>query len=347
VQRRAVTTARCLAALAAAFALALPVPAAAQDDVPPTLLSPADGATVVGGTRVTFLIRTTPSEEHQLWLSVSRAPTVDLEGLIGTDADLEPFLPTDQPGVFLAATEVHDVAGFWMNNPGTYYWQAYRIHCPANYRDCKVESAIRKLTVTARPTTARIAIGPPSACHRAGDTLHVTGTGFTPSMPVDLLLGGAVTSTVNASAQGTVEAELKLPSSGSVPGQRTYRVTAREHNTPTNTATASVPATTFAYRANPASFQRRGGRASLSFAGFPTARSVYAHYRLDGRTRATVKLGRATGACGTLAVDAELIPARVVRAGTWVVQYDTRARYSARTAPRLLGKIRVPASRLR
>ena len=41
----------------------------------------------------------------------------------------------------------YDFPGFWLNSPGTYYWQAYRTHCDAGISDCKAEGPIVKFKV--------------------------------------------------------------------------------------------------------------------------------------------------------------------------------------------------------
>jgi len=339
-------TQSCVAALAVALALGVPTTAAAQDDAAPTLLSPADGASVVAGSSLSFRIQTFPGETHSLWLHVSRSPATGADGLIASDVEIEPFSPTSQAGLFEAVPTFFDYEGFWMNTPGTYYWQAHRIHCTSGSADCRVESPVRTLVLTPRPTSARIAIGPPRACHRAGDRVHVTGTGFAANAAVELLADSSRIGSATADAQGDVETEVAVPSPGSGPRQHRYRLTARERNFPANAATATLQATTLAFDVRPASFVRRGQRVRFSFAGFPSGRGIYAHYRLGSRTLASVRLGLARGACGTLVTRAPMIPTSVLRAGSWSVQFDARSAYSPRATPRLRTRIRVRTIRV-
>jgi len=123
-------------------------------------------------------------------------------------------------------------------------------------------------------------------------------------------------------------------------------LTARERNFPANAATATLQATTLAFDVRPASFVRRGQRVRFSFAGFPSGRGIYAHYRLGSRTLASVRLGLARGACGTLVTRAPMIPTSVLRAGSWSVQFDARSAYSPRATPRLRTRIRVRTIRV-
>jgi hypothetical protein len=32
--------------------------------------------------------------------------------------------------------------GYWLETPGTYYWQAYRLDCGTSLRDCRQESEV-------------------------------------------------------------------------------------------------------------------------------------------------------------------------------------------------------------
>ena len=77
------------------------------------------------------------------------------------------------------------------------------------------------------------------------------------------------------------------------------------------------------------------------FSGMVPGRPVFAHYRLGGRTLANVRLGTAGQPCGLLTVRAVMIPAAIVRRGTWTVQFDPLPRYSPRTQPRLRATIVV------
>ena len=40
-----------------------------------------------------------------------------------------------------------DFPEFWLNSPGTYYWQAYRTACNAAITDCKAEGPVVKFKV--------------------------------------------------------------------------------------------------------------------------------------------------------------------------------------------------------
>jgi len=338
---------RLLIAVTAALAmLAIPATGAAVFDplVPPTLLSPADGAQIVAATPVVFDIQTSPDDPGGfLWLHVSRSPAVDATGVIDSDADIEPFTAVaGQPGVFRAAPTYYSFPSFWMNSPGTYYWQAFRINCSGSLADCYIQSPIRTLVITPRPVTASItSIGPARACYRSRSSVRVHAAGFAPGASVELRFSGSYAASTTADALGNVSTTVAVPSAGIGPVQRRFALSVAERNFPQNTAKVSVLAANLDFTATPSYFVRRGQKVQFRFSGMVTSRGVYAHYRLGGRTRANVRLGAARGACGMLTVRAPMIPSAITRAGTWLVQFDALRGYSPSAAPQLRATIRV------
>jgi hypothetical protein len=43
--------------------------------------------------------------------------------------------------------EFFDFPTFWLNSPGTYYWQAHRINCEDGIDDCRLEGPTIKFKV--------------------------------------------------------------------------------------------------------------------------------------------------------------------------------------------------------
>ena len=118
------------------FKLAAPSAAA------PSLLAPADGATITAGDRVMFTVRGAAGQS--MWVQVSKSPATDAEGLIGYEMGLQSM--TGGPD-FTADWRRAAPAG-----PGTYYWQAHRIDCfTPSYPDCEIESSIRSFRLVAAP----------------------------------------------------------------------------------------------------------------------------------------------------------------------------------------------------
>jgi hypothetical protein len=118
----------------------------------PTLLSPPTGATFTAGTPIAFQIRgDVYNTDGYLWLHVSRSPAiVETCGVIDDDVELERFRRTADPAVFEARPAFFDYSGFWMNTPGTYYWQAHQIEFAGGADGC-LESEVRSFRIVAKP----------------------------------------------------------------------------------------------------------------------------------------------------------------------------------------------------
>ena len=50
-------------------------------------------------------------------------------------------------GTYKFKAPFFDFPEFWLNSPGTYYWQAHRIACEGNLSDCRQEGPIVKFKV--------------------------------------------------------------------------------------------------------------------------------------------------------------------------------------------------------
>lgn len=136
-----------LAAAVAALILATgALPGTSESELEtPLLVAPAQGASVIGGTPIVFQVRTFP-DDRWLVLNVSRSATRSACGAIDDDVSMKYFSPTADSSLYQAAPTL--TKGGWMETPGTYYWQAYRI---AGDDGC-VESELRSFTITPGPS---------------------------------------------------------------------------------------------------------------------------------------------------------------------------------------------------
>ena len=121
-------------------ALAIAGPAQASGGITP--LSPKSGATIPVGQSPTFKMRVKGS--GQVWVHVCKSKKKDSKGVICIDESIGQA-KRGKGGVFSYKPKFFDYDEFWLNNPGTYYWQAYRIACVGS--DCQQESAITKFEV--------------------------------------------------------------------------------------------------------------------------------------------------------------------------------------------------------
>jgi hypothetical protein len=74
--------------------------------------------------------------------------------------------------------------------------------------------------------------------------------------------------------------------------------------------------------------------------GFVPGKRIYAHYRFGGKTRRTVSLGVAKGACGIATKRMRLLPTRA-RLGTWKTYVDQAKRFSVNSRPQWKGTLYI------
>ena len=131
-------------ALTAFTALALAGPAAAATKNGITPLAPKAGTSVPAGKAATFRMRVSDPGAG-VFLHVCKSNKKDKDGMICKKATI--LQAKKRKGVFVAKQTFFDFPAFWLNNPGTYYWQAYRIECSSGSSDCKQEGPVVRFKV--------------------------------------------------------------------------------------------------------------------------------------------------------------------------------------------------------
>ena len=131
--------------LALAALLAVPAVAfgATKHGITPT--SPKAGSTIPVGQGVTMKGRV--KGPGKVFIHVCKSKRKDSTGVICDDADIKQARKRN--GRFTAKLKFFDFDAFWLNNPGTYYWQAFRIHCVAgsDLSDCNQEGPVVRFKV--------------------------------------------------------------------------------------------------------------------------------------------------------------------------------------------------------
>ena len=127
--------------LATGVLLASAAPALAASGITP--LSPKSGATVATGKAPTFKMRVKGA--GQVWVHVCKSKKKNADGVICSDESIGRAKKSG--GTFQYKPKFFNFPEFWLNSPGTYYWQAHRIQCEGNINDCLQESAIIKFKV--------------------------------------------------------------------------------------------------------------------------------------------------------------------------------------------------------
>ncbi len=82
----------------------------------------------------------------QVWVHVCKSKKKDSDGVICHDESIG--RAKKKGGTFSYKPKFFDFDEFWLNTPGTYYWQAFRIACEGgDLSDCRQESQIVKFKV--------------------------------------------------------------------------------------------------------------------------------------------------------------------------------------------------------
>jgi hypothetical protein len=130
-----------LAAPIAALAL-LAAPALGAGGITP--IAPQKGDTIPAGKRPTFKLRV--HGKGQVWVHVCKSKSKDADGLICSDESIGRARRVTGSR-FKYRPKFFDYPEFWLNSPGTYYWQAHRISCENGIDDCRIEGPTVKFKV--------------------------------------------------------------------------------------------------------------------------------------------------------------------------------------------------------
>ena len=134
---------RLLLTLVIAGLLTLPPAAVAATKHGITPLAPKAGKSVPAGKSPTFKMRA--KGPGQVWVHVCKSKAKDSDGLICSDESIGRAKKVS--GVYRYKAKFFDFPEFWLNSPGTYYWQAHRIDCSADLSDCRQEGPIVRFRV--------------------------------------------------------------------------------------------------------------------------------------------------------------------------------------------------------
>ena len=125
--------------VALSFLAAGSAEAATKNGIKP--LAPKAGTSVPVGKRPTFRMKV--KGPGQVWVHVCRSKKKDSEGVICSKESIG--RARKKNGVYQFKAPFFDFPAFWLNSPGRYYWQAFRIDC--NAQDCEQEGPIVRFRV--------------------------------------------------------------------------------------------------------------------------------------------------------------------------------------------------------
>ena len=137
-------SARLTLALIIAGSLAIPSAASAATKHGVTPLAPKAGTSVPVGKSPTFKMRI--RGKGSVFVHVCKSKKKGKDGRICHKADIGQARKRGR--IFRYKPKFFDFPAFWLNTPGTYYWQAFRIACEGgNLSDCYQEGPIVKFRV--------------------------------------------------------------------------------------------------------------------------------------------------------------------------------------------------------
>jgi hypothetical protein len=135
--------ARLVQLLAAVAALAVAVPALAATKHGVTPLSPKPNASIAAGSKVTFKARAKGG--GTVWLHVCKSKRRRADGTICSSSHIRQMRKKD--GVYRTTPTRYTFPSYWLNTPGSYYWQVHRIKCEGSTSDCRQEGPVLKLRI--------------------------------------------------------------------------------------------------------------------------------------------------------------------------------------------------------
>lgn len=161
-------------------------------------------------------------------------------------------------------------------------------------------------------------------CYASGESVLVTGTGFTPNGQVTVSVSGQELTTLGADSDGAFSLRMQAPAA--LFGVSRLRLTATDRTRPSLSDDAAVRIADMDVVVVP----EIGGRRPLwrirAWGFFDTA-AVYAHVKRRGAARArNIRLATPRGSCGLVDVRHRLFP-RAARFGSYALQFDSLRRY--------------------
>jgi hypothetical protein len=134
-------SARAVPALVVALLIPASASAASKHGITP--LAPKAGKSMPSGKSVTFRLRV--RGRGHVFVHVCRVKKKNKNGVICPNA--AGGRARKKGGSYRYTSTFADFPAFWLNHPGTYYWQAHRIACEGSLSDCRQEGPIVKFRV--------------------------------------------------------------------------------------------------------------------------------------------------------------------------------------------------------
>jgi hypothetical protein len=206
--------------------------------------------------------------------------------------------------------------------------------------------AVAVVAVTVTPARAQTTTGPNwnaalkrcyvSASPMETEPVQVNTSGWMAFAPIDVFVNDVAKTTAEADANGTLVGSTSAPYQAT--GQSMFTLRLTQHATqanpgvqPTLVATAKVTALEVSQSPAKSSTSQKVRFRGRGFTDL--TQPIYAHYLLDGKSRATVLIGKPRFACGTFSARKRQFPMRKPHVGIWTIRFDQANAYSPQTSP--------------
>jgi hypothetical protein len=194
-------------------------------------------------------------------------------------------------------------------------------------------AVVAGLVALAVPSAASAApsltVSPQKRCYASGESINLMGTGFSsstdPANPeqVSITRDNSLLGQLDTDASGAFNGVLTLAQNS---GRQVKTYKATDQRDPSLTASAQITVSSVLVKLSPEN-GAPGRRMKVNARGFTTGKTLWAHIR-RGKSKRNLKIGRLTGACGTLTTRKRLLP-RDAAIGVHTIQFDTFRRYKA------------------
>jgi hypothetical protein len=191
------------------------------------------------------------------------------------------------------------------------------------------------LAAPAAADAAALTGTPAKPCYRAGESVTLAGSGYTPNGVVSITSDGAPLGTDVADGAGNFSGALRV---GVPSGEKVKTYAASDQSNPANTASVQLRISALAVNLRPRT-GRPNRRFRIGARGFTTGRTLYAHV-VRGAFRRTVRIGRLKGPCRKISARKRLFPGSIAT-GRYRVQFDTRRRYRRGTKVKIVRGFQV------
>ncbi len=195
------------------------------------------------------------------------------------------------------------------------------------------------LIAPASASAQYVALEADRPCYAPGETVSLTGYGFTPDGDVGLSAGGMQLGFGIADYDGLFRATMRAPR---LPfPQVGLRFTATDQTYRLNRASAEIQLTSHGVRVTPTTGDPTHPR-RIRARGFFGGRALYAHVRRGDRVR-SLRVGRLTGACRRIDATRRLFPPGA-DPGAYKLDFDTNRRFLGEADRQISYAVKVAAA---